>query len=134
MTETDNRSSENVDLYLVFLSESKNKNLVDKEIKSRLNSVKAFYHSVRNLLSSRPLSKEVKIKIYKTGILPIVLYGCETWFLTLKEVRPKVYENRVQRGIFCRNRGEIPGGRRKLNNEGLHNVYSSPNIIIIMKS
>jgi hypothetical protein len=76
------------------------------EIKRRLNSGNACYHSVQNLLSSRLLSKNVRIKIYKTIILPVVLHACETWSLTLREKKKlEVYENRVLRGIF--NRREI---------------------------
>jgi hypothetical protein len=56
-----------------------------EEIKRRLSSGNACYHSVQNLLSSRLLSKNLKIRIYKTIILPVVLYGCETWSLTLRE-------------------------------------------------
>jgi hypothetical protein len=59
--------------------------LIKEEIKRRLNSGNACYHSVQNLLSYRLLSKNVKIRIYKTIILPVVLYGCETWSLTLRE-------------------------------------------------
>jgi hypothetical protein len=59
-----------------------NQNLIQEEIKRRLNSGNACYHSVQNLLSSRLLSKNIKIRIYKTLILPVVLYGCETWSLT----------------------------------------------------
>jgi hypothetical protein len=62
-----------------------NQNDIHDEIKSRLNSRNACYHSVQNLLSSRLISKNLKIKIYKTVILPVVLYGCETWSLTLRE-------------------------------------------------
>jgi len=59
------------------------------------------YHSVQNLLSSRLLSKNLKIKIYITIILPVVLYGCETWTLTLREERKlRVFENMVLRRIF----------------------------------
>jgi hypothetical protein len=62
---------------------------------------KACYHSVQSLLSSRLLSRNVKVKIYKTIILPVVLYGCETWSLTLREEhRLRVFENRVLRRIF----------------------------------
>jgi hypothetical protein len=57
----------------------------EKKIKSRLNSGNACYHAVQNLLSSRLLSKNVEIKIYKTTILSFVLYGCETWSLTSRE-------------------------------------------------
>jgi len=66
--------------------------------KSRLKSRDACYHLVQNLLSSRLLSKNTKIKIYRTINLPVVLYGCETWLLTLREDhRLRVYENRVLR-------------------------------------
>jgi ribosomal protein S2 len=60
-------------------------NCIHKEIKSRLNSGNACYHSVQSLLSSRILSRNVKVKIYKAIILPVVLYGCETWSLALRE-------------------------------------------------
>jgi hypothetical protein len=73
-----------------------NQNLIHEEIKRRLNSGNACYHSVQKLLSSRLLSKNIKIRIYKTIILPVVLYGCETWSLTLREEhRLRVFENRV---------------------------------------
>jgi hypothetical protein len=81
------------------------------EMKSTLNSGNACYHSVQNLLSSRFISKNLKIEIYKTVILPVVLYGCETWSLTLREEhRLRVLENRLLR-IFGpkwtkRDRGE----------------------------
>ena len=59
-----------------------NQNSIAEKIKSRLKSGNACYHSVQNLLFSRLLSKHLKIKIYRTEILPVVLYGCETWSLT----------------------------------------------------
>jgi hypothetical protein len=62
-----------------------NQNLIQEKIKRRLNSGNACYHSVQNRLFSRLLSKHVKIRINKTIILPVVLYGCETWSLTLRE-------------------------------------------------
>jgi hypothetical protein len=72
----------------------------------------------------------VKIKIYKTVILPVVLYGCETWSLTLREEhRLRVFENRVLRGIFGPKRDEVTGGWRKMHNEELHGLYSSPSIV-----
>jgi hypothetical protein len=80
-------------------------------------------------LSSRLLSRNVKVKIYKTVILPVVLYGCETWSLTLREEnRLKVFENRVLMRIFGCKRDEVTGEWRKLHDEKLHNLYSSPNI------
>jgi hypothetical protein len=86
-------------------------------------------------LSSRLLSRNVKVKIYKTIILPVVLYGCETWSLTIREEhRLRVFENRVLRGIFGPKRDEVTGEWRKLHNEELHNLYSSPDIIRQAKS
>jgi hypothetical protein len=86
-------------------------------------------------LSSRLLSRNVKVKIYKTIILPVVLYGCETWSLTLREEnRLTVFENRVLRRIFGPRRDEVTGEWRKLHNEELHNFYSSPDTIRQVKS
>jgi hypothetical protein len=66
----------------------------------------------------------VKVRIYKTIILPVVLYGCETWSLTLKkEYKLRVFENRVLRRIFGPKRDTVTGGWRKLHNEKLHNLY-----------
>jgi hypothetical protein len=74
---------------------------MQEEIKRRLNSGNACNHSVQNLLSSRLLSKKVKMRIYKTIILPVVLYWCKTWSLTLwEEHRLRVFEDRVLRRIF----------------------------------
>jgi hypothetical protein len=65
----------------------------------------------------------------------VILYGCETWSLTLKEEhRLRVLENRALRRIFAPKRDEVTGGWRKLHNEELHDLYSSPSIIIIIKS
>jgi hypothetical protein len=77
----------------------------------------------------------VKIKIYKTIILPVVLYGCETWSLTLREEhRLRVFENRVLTRIFGPQRNEVTGGWRKLHNEDLHGLYSSPSIVRVIKA
>jgi hypothetical protein len=81
------------------------------------------------------LSKNTKIKIYRTIILPGVLYGCETWSLTLRnEHRLRVFENRVLRRIFGSKRDEVTGDWRRLHNAKLINLYSSPNIIRVSKS
>jgi hypothetical protein len=73
-----------------------NQNLIQEEIKRRLNSGNACYHSVENLLSSRLLSRNLRIRIYKTISVPVILYGCETWSLTLREEhRLMMFENRV---------------------------------------
>jgi hypothetical protein len=86
-------------------------------------------------LSSRLLSRNVKVKTYKTIILPVVLYGCETWSLTLREEHGlSVFENRVLRRILGPKRDEVTGEWRKLHNEELHNLYSSPDIIRQVKS
>jgi hypothetical protein len=106
-----------------------NENLIQEKIKRRLNSGNACYHSVHNLMSSSLLSKSIKIKIYKTIILPVVLFGCETYFLTLREEhRPRVFENRVLRRIFGPKRDEVTRYWRKLHNEDLRNLYSSPSM------
>jgi hypothetical protein len=85
-------------------------------------------------LSSRLISKNLKIKIYKTVILSVVLYGCETWSLTLGEDhRLRVFENRGLREIFGPKREE-DGSWRKLHNDELHDLYSSPNIVRVIKS
>jgi hypothetical protein len=77
----------------------------------------------------------VKIKIHKTIILPVVLYGCETWSLTLREEhRLRVFENRVLVRIFGPKRDEVTGGWRKLQNEELHGLYSSPDIVRVIKA
>jgi hypothetical protein len=81
------------------------------------------------------LSKNVKTRIHRTIILPMVLYGSETWSLTLREEhRLRVFENRVLRRIFGPKRDEVTGGWRKPHNEELRDLNSSPTIIRIMKS
>jgi hypothetical protein len=99
----------------------------------RLNSGNVCYQSVQNILSSCLLPKNIKIRIYETIILPGVLFGCETSFLTLIEEHTlRVFENSVLR-IFGPKKDEVTGGWRKLHNEELHNLYSSPNIIRMTK-
>jgi len=105
------------------------------EIKTRLKLGNACYYSVHNLLSSSLLSKNLKIKIYRTIILPVVLYGCETWSLTLTEERRlRVFENRVLRRVFGPKRDEVTRKWRKLHNEELSHLYSLPNILRGVKS
>ena len=90
---------------------------------------------MQNLSSSRLLSKNLKIRIYRTKILLFVLYGCETWSLTLREERwLRVSENRVLRGIFGRNNDEVKGEGIKLHNEELNDLYCSTNILRMIKS
>ena len=77
----------------------------------------------------------VKIKLYKTIIFPVVLYGCETWSLTLREERRlRVFENRVLRRVFGPKRGEVTREWRKLHKEELRDLYSVPNIVRVVKS
>ena len=107
-------------------------NSIQEEIKSRLKSGSACHHSVQNLLSSNLLSKNLKIKIYSAIILPVVMYGCETWSRTSREEsRLMVVENRR---MFESRRDEVTGKWRKLHNEELNDLYCSPNIIRVIKS
>jgi len=81
------------------------------------------------------LSKNLKIAIYRTVILPVVLYGCETWSLALREERKlRVFGNRVLRKIFGPRRDEVTEEWRRLHNEELNDLYSSPNIVRVIKS
>ena len=87
-----------------------NQNFIREEIKSSLKSGNACYHSVQSLLSSSLLSKNMKIKIYRTIILCVVLYECETWSLKLREGRRlRAFENRVLRRVFGPKRDEVTG-------------------------
>ena len=80
------------------------------------------------------ISKNLKIKIYRTTILLVVLYGCGTWSLTLRqERRLRVFENRVLRKIFGAKRDEVTGEWRNLHNEELNDLYCSPNIVRVIK-
>jgi len=83
---------------------------IAEDITSRMRSGNTCYHSVHNLLSSRLLPKNLKIKIYRTVILPVVLYGCEPWSLTLREEgKLRVFENMVLRRIFGPRTEEVTG-------------------------
>jgi len=86
-------------------------------------------------LSSSFLSNNIKIKIYRTIILSVVLYGCETWSLTLREEhRLRAFENRLLRKIFGPRSDEVTGEWRKLHNEVLNDLYYPPNIIRVTKA
>jgi hypothetical protein len=109
--------------------------LIQEEIKKKLNSGNACYHSVQSRLSSILLLRNLKIRIYKTIILPVVLYRCETWCLTLREDHiHKVYENRVLRRVLGPKRDEVMAEWRNLRTEKLHDLYLSPSIIRMIKS
>src|SRR5215469_4832864 len=131
----DNSSIERVEEYKYLGTIVTDQNSIQEEIKSRLKLGNACYHSVQNLLSSRLLSKHLKIKIYRAIILPVVLYGCEAWSLKLREEhRLRVFENRVLRRVFGPKRDEVTVEWRKLHNEELKDLYSSPSIVQVVKS
>ena len=89
----------------------------------------------RIFLSSSLLSKTLKIKIYRTIILPVFLYGCETWSLTLlEERRMRVFENRVLRRVFGPKKDEVTGEWRKVHNEELRDLYSLLITVRVVKS
>ena len=103
---------------------------IHEKIKLRINMGNVCYYSLEKILSSHLLSKKLKVNTYKTIILPIALYDCVTWSLTLREEhRLMVFENKVLRKIFGATRDKIIGEWRKLHNTELHALYSSPNII-----
>ncbi|KAJ4442202.1 hypothetical protein ANN_12068 [Periplaneta americana] len=105
------------------------------DLSSTTSATGACYYSVEKILSSSLLSKSLKVRIYKTVILPVVLYGCETWTLTLREEqRLRMFENKVLRKIFGAKRDEVTGEWRKLHNAELHGLYTSPDIIRNIKS
>jgi len=131
----DNSTFERVAEFKYMGTTLTNQNSIAEEIKSRLRSESACYHSVKNLLSSRLLSKNLKIKIGRNIILPVVVYGCETWSLTLREERKlRVFENMVLRRIFGPKRDEVTREWRKLHNEELNDLHSSPNTVRVIKS
>jgi len=118
----------------IFRNNLKESKSIQEEIKSRLKSGNFSYHSVLNLLSSSVLSKHVRIKIQRNIILPVLLYGCETWSLTLREEpRLRVSENKALR-IFGPKRDEVTRDWRKLHNGELNNLYCSSNIVRVIKS
>jgi len=130
----DNSTFERVEEFKYLGTTLTNQNSIAEEIKSRLRSGNACYHSVQNLLSSRLPSKNLKIKIYRTVILPVVLYGCETWSLTLREERRlRMFENMVLRRIFGTRKDEVTGEWRRLHNEELNDLYCSPNTVRVIK-
>jgi len=131
----DNSSFERVEQFKYLGTNLTNQNSLQEEIRSRLKSGNVCYHSVHNILSSSLLYKILKIKIRRTIILSVVLYGCETWSLTVREKRRlKVFKNRVLRRTFGPKRGEETGEWRKIHYEELNNLYCPSNIVRLIKS
>jgi hypothetical protein len=108
-------------------------NSIQEEIKGRLKSRNPCYLSVQNLLSSCLLPENLKIKIHRAIILPVFLYGCETWSLTLREERRlRMFENIVLRRIFGPKRDKVTREWRTLHNLELNDLHSSPSIIRVI--
>jgi len=103
-----NSTFERVEEFKYLGTNLTHQNPIPEETESRLRLGNACYHSVQNLLSSRLLSKNLKMKIYRSIILPVVLYGCETWSLTFREGRKLwVFQNMVLSGIFGSRSDEV---------------------------
>jgi hypothetical protein len=111
-----------------------NKNYIYEEIKMRLKSGNACDHSMQNILPSSLLPKSIKIKLYRNMFIPVVLYRCESWSLTLRKGRRiSVSENRALRKKFESKRDEVTAEWRRLHNEELCGCHTLPNIIRLMK-
>jgi hypothetical protein len=131
----DNSSIERVEEFKYLGTMLTVHNSIQEEIKNKLKLGNDCFHSVQNLLSSSLLSKHLKMKIYRTIILPVVLYGCEAWSLTLREDRRlTLFENRMLRREFGPKRDKVTGEWRKLHKEELNDLYSVPNFVRVVKS
>jgi hypothetical protein len=106
-----------------------------RRINRIVNGILSSYHSVQSLLSSSSLSWSIEIMMNRTVVLPVVLYGCKNWSLTLRKVcKLSVFENRVLTRIFGPEREEVVGEWRRLHNEELYALYFLPNIIRMIAS
>jgi hypothetical protein len=109
-----------------------NQNVIHEVIKSRFISGNACYYSVQNIFFSGLLPQNIKIKICRTTVLPVVLYGCEIWSREERSLR--VFVGRALRKIFGPKRDEVTGEWSILHNEELYDAYSSPNVIAVIQS
>ena len=126
----DYSSFERVEQFKYLGKTLSNQKSIQEKINSRLKSGNACYHSVQNLLSSSLLFNNLNIRKYRTSVFPLVLYGCETWSLTLREKRRiRMFENRVLRRTFGPKRDEVTGEWGELHNEELNDLYCSPDIV-----
>ena len=133
-TKIEYSSFERVEEFKYFGTTLTNQNSIH-EIKSKLKPGNACYHMVQSLLSSSLLCKNLKIKLYRTIILPVVLYGCETWSLTLREEhRLWLFENVVLSRIFGPKMNEVTREWLQLHNEELNDMYTSANVVLVIKS
>ena len=131
----ENLSFEKVEKFKYLRVMVTNANDNRKEIKRTINMGNSCYYSLEKILSSHLLSKKLKVKTNETIILAVVLYGCETWSLTLREEhRLRVFENKALRKIFGVKKDDITGEWRMLHNAELHALYSTTNIIRNPKS
>jgi hypothetical protein len=110
-----------VEEFKYFRTTLRNQYYIHEEVDTSLKSDKFCYNSVQKFYSSNLRSKNIKIKVYRTTISPVVLYGWETWSLTLREeYRLRVFENKLQRRIFASKRDNVTGEWRKLHIEELY--------------
>jgi hypothetical protein len=121
-----NKSIQRVEQFQYLGTTLTNQNSIQEHIKSKLKSTNACYHMVYNLLSPSTLSKNIKIKTYRTIVFPVILYCCETRSLTLEERGLRVFENRALRNIFGSKRDKVTEEWRRLHNESLYDLDSSP--------
>jgi len=131
----DNCSSERVKEFRYLGTALMNQNSIQEEIKSRFKAGNAFCHLEQNPLSSSLLSKNIWNKIHRTIILLVIIYGCESWSRTLRDEHYlRLFKNRVLRRVFGPGRDKVTGILRKLHNERLNDLHSSPNIIQVITS